>query len=170
MSTPPGTNSSPTTAPPQVSAGPPRRRPLSSEPDGSPAPAPGAERDSGTNGRTTPVAPATPEIAARDGSPKAVPKDATATAADQNADQDGKLTVQQSPPRQLRGAAARVVANMQASLSVPTATSVRAVPAKLLADNRVVINNHLRRARGGKISFTHVIGFALSGRCRTTRR
>jgi 2-oxoglutarate decarboxylase len=61
----------------------------------------------------------------------------------------------------LRGAAARVVANMQSSLSVPTATSVRAVPAKLLADNRVVINNHLRRSRGGKVSFTHVVGYAV---------
>ncbi|MDQ2708863.1 MAG: multifunctional oxoglutarate decarboxylase/oxoglutarate dehydrogenase thiamine pyrophosphate-binding subunit/dihydrolipoyllysine-residue succinyltransferase subunit, partial [Actinomycetota bacterium] len=61
----------------------------------------------------------------------------------------------------LRGSANAVVKNMQASLSVPTATSVRAVPAKLLADNRVVINNHLKRTRGGKISFTHLIGYAL---------
>jgi len=61
----------------------------------------------------------------------------------------------------LRGASARVVANMEASLAVPTATSVRAVPAKLMADNRVVINNHLRRARGGKVSFTHIIGYAM---------
>jgi 2-oxoglutarate decarboxylase len=64
----------------------------------------------------------------------------------------------QSP---LRGAAAAVVKNMNASLTVPTATSVRAVPAKLLADNRIVINNHLARSRGGKISFTHLIGYAL---------
>jgi len=61
----------------------------------------------------------------------------------------------------LRGAAARTVTNMEASLSVPTATSVRVVPAKLLIDNRVVINNHLRRSRGGKVSFTHLIGYAL---------
>jgi 2-oxoglutarate dehydrogenase E1 component len=61
----------------------------------------------------------------------------------------------------LRGAAARVVANMETSLTVPTATSVRAVPAKLISDNRVVINNHLRRARGGKVSFTHIIGYAV---------
>jgi len=61
----------------------------------------------------------------------------------------------------LRGPAARVVTNMEASLHVPTATSVRAVPAKLLIDNRIVINNHLKRARGGKVSFTHIIGFAL---------
>ena len=50
---------------------------------------------------------------------------------------------------------------METSLTVPTATSVRAVPAKLLIDNRVVINNHLHRSRGGKVSFTHIIGYAL---------
>ncbi len=61
----------------------------------------------------------------------------------------------------IRGASARVVTNMEASLAVPTATSVRAVPAKLLIDNRIVINNHLARSRGGKVSFTHIIGFAL---------
>jgi 2-oxoglutarate dehydrogenase E1 component len=61
----------------------------------------------------------------------------------------------------LRGSAARIVANMQSSLSVPTATSVRSVPAKLLADNRIVINNHLKRSRGGKVSFTHMIGYAV---------
>ena len=44
----------------------------------------------------------------------------------------------------LRGAAAAIAKNMDASLTVPTATSVRAVPAKLLADNRIVINNHLQ--------------------------
>ncbi|MDP4804766.1 MAG: multifunctional oxoglutarate decarboxylase/oxoglutarate dehydrogenase thiamine pyrophosphate-binding subunit/dihydrolipoyllysine-residue succinyltransferase subunit [Candidatus Nanopelagicales bacterium] len=61
----------------------------------------------------------------------------------------------------LKGPAARVVANMDASLSVPTATSVRAVPAKLMIDNRVVINNNLARGRGGKVSYTHLIGWAL---------
>jgi 2-oxoglutarate dehydrogenase E1 component len=61
----------------------------------------------------------------------------------------------------LRGAAARTAANMAASLSVPTATSVRAIPAKLLVDNRIVINNHLGRGRGGKVSFTHLIGYAI---------
>ncbi|MGI9197315.1 MAG: multifunctional oxoglutarate decarboxylase/oxoglutarate dehydrogenase thiamine pyrophosphate-binding subunit/dihydrolipoyllysine-residue succinyltransferase subunit [Candidatus Nanopelagicales bacterium] len=61
----------------------------------------------------------------------------------------------------LRGPAARVVDNMESSLAVPTATSVRGVPAKLLMDNRVVINNHLARGRGGKVSFTHLIGYAV---------
>ncbi len=61
----------------------------------------------------------------------------------------------------LKGMAKSLATNMDASLSVPTATSVRTVPAKLLIDNRIVINNHLKRARGGKVSFTHLIGWAL---------
>ncbi|MGV4929098.1 multifunctional oxoglutarate decarboxylase/oxoglutarate dehydrogenase thiamine pyrophosphate-binding subunit/dihydrolipoyllysine-residue succinyltransferase subunit [Streptomyces sp. BHT-5-2] len=61
----------------------------------------------------------------------------------------------------LRGPSAAVAKNMSASLELPTATSVRAVPVKLLFDNRIVINNHLKRARGGKVSFTHIIGYAM---------
>ncbi len=62
----------------------------------------------------------------------------------------------------LRGGAARVVANMTSSLSVPTATSFRVVPAKLLEINRVILNNQLARSgSAGKVSFTHVIGWAI---------
>ena len=61
----------------------------------------------------------------------------------------------------IRGVGARVVQSMEASLTVPTATSVRAVPAKLMIDNRTVINNNLARGRGGKVSFTHIIGYAM---------
>jgi 2-oxoglutarate dehydrogenase E1 component len=61
----------------------------------------------------------------------------------------------------LRGAAGRIVANMEASLGVPTATSVRSVPAKLLEVNRTIVNNQLFRTTGGKVSFTHLIGFAV---------
>ncbi|MFF0815454.1 multifunctional oxoglutarate decarboxylase/oxoglutarate dehydrogenase thiamine pyrophosphate-binding subunit/dihydrolipoyllysine-residue succinyltransferase subunit [Rhodococcus sp. NPDC003318] len=61
----------------------------------------------------------------------------------------------------LRGAAAAVARNMSASLEIPTATSVRAIPAKLMFDNRIVINNHLARTRGGKVSFTHLLGYAI---------
>ncbi|MBP2366072.1 multifunctional oxoglutarate decarboxylase/oxoglutarate dehydrogenase thiamine pyrophosphate-binding subunit/dihydrolipoyllysine-residue succinyltransferase subunit [Pseudonocardia parietis] len=76
-------------------------------------------------------------------------------AAKPSQDGDGSTTTP------LRGAANAIAKNMTASLELPTATSVRAVPAKLLADNRIVINNHLKRTRGGKLSFTHLIGYAL---------
>ncbi|WP_066295520.1 multifunctional oxoglutarate decarboxylase/oxoglutarate dehydrogenase thiamine pyrophosphate-binding subunit/dihydrolipoyllysine-residue succinyltransferase subunit [Arthrobacter luteolus] len=68
--------------------------------------------------------------------------------------EDDKVTI-------LRGPAKAIATNMDLSLSVPTATTVRAVPAKLLIDNRIVINSHLERARGGKISFTHLLGYAI---------
>ena len=62
----------------------------------------------------------------------------------------------------LRGASASIVKNMEASLAVPTATSVRIIPAGLLEVNRRVANNYLVRVqRQGKISFTHLIGWAL---------
>jgi 2-oxoglutarate dehydrogenase E1 component len=61
----------------------------------------------------------------------------------------------------LRGAAAAIVKNMAESLEVPTATSVRTMPAKLLEENRRIINDYLARGRGGKVSFTHIIGWAI---------
>ncbi|QAY60681.1 multifunctional oxoglutarate decarboxylase/oxoglutarate dehydrogenase thiamine pyrophosphate-binding subunit/dihydrolipoyllysine-residue succinyltransferase subunit [Microbacterium protaetiae] len=61
----------------------------------------------------------------------------------------------------LRGMTKTLAANMDQSLTVPTATSVRTIPAKLMIDNRIVINNHLARSRGGKVSFTHLIGWAM---------
>jgi multifunctional 2-oxoglutarate metabolism enzyme len=64
-------------------------------------------------------------------------------------------------PVPMRGATARIVENMEASLAVPTATSVRTVPAKLLEVNRQILNNHLARTGGDKVSFTHLISYAV---------
>ena len=61
----------------------------------------------------------------------------------------------------IRGVGARIVSNMEASLAVPTATSFRDVPAKLLEVNRKVINGHLGRKMVRKVSFTHLIGYAV---------
>jgi 2-oxoglutarate dehydrogenase E1 component len=61
----------------------------------------------------------------------------------------------------LRGAAARIVENMVASLGVPTATSMHPTPAKVIEVNRTIINEHLARTTGKKISFTHLIAFAV---------
>ena len=89
------------------------------------------------------------------------PARASVDTADGAAPVTGAPAADEAKPTVIRGVAARIAQNMDASLSVPTATSVRAVPAKLLVDNRIVINNHLARGRGGKVSFTHLIGYAL---------
>jgi 2-oxoglutarate dehydrogenase E1 component len=102
---------------------------------------------------TPPTAPATPSTTA----PATSPAAASAPAAPAEA---------QAPPPSaegevIRGAGARIAKNMVASLEVPTATSFREVPAKLLEVNRSVINGYLGRTRGGKVSFTHLIGYAV---------
>jgi multifunctional 2-oxoglutarate metabolism enzyme len=61
----------------------------------------------------------------------------------------------------LRGVAARIAENMDLSLAVPTATSVRRIPAKLLEENRRIVNRYLQSRQGGKVSFTHLIGWAI---------
>jgi 2-oxoglutarate dehydrogenase E1 component len=78
------------------------------------------------------------------------------------------LTLDGEQPQTLRGVAKATATNMEASLRVPTATSVRTVPAKLLEVNRQILNNHLARTRGGKVSFTHIIGYAVLQAVRTT--
>ncbi|ONI84339.1 alpha-ketoglutarate decarboxylase [Actinosynnema sp. ALI-1.44] len=122
-----------------------------------------------TNGQA-PAAPkaAAPQAAApKAAQPKAAapssapPKPTKAAAAAPAAKKPEPAKADGDTSKPIRGAAAAIAKNMEQSLTVPTATSVRAVPAKLLFDNRVVINNRLRRTRGGKISFTHLIGYAL---------
>src|SRR5205807_9194128 len=61
----------------------------------------------------------------------------------------------------VRGAASKIVSNMEMSLTVPTATSVRNIPVKVLEENRRVINNHLSLSGQSKASFTHIIAWAI---------
>jgi len=95
------------------------------------------------------------------GEPAPAPAPAAAPAAPSAKAEAGPVLLEGEHAEPLRGAAARIVENMEASLGVPTATSVRTMPAKLLEVNRQILNNHLGRTRGGKVSFTHLIGFAV---------
>ena len=127
-------------------------------PPGGPA-GPGTPAVTGAGGRLgsqpRPAEPAAPPGAGGTATPPAPAPPAAPAAAAAAPQLPGAAEIR------LRGAAARTAVNMAASLAVPTATSVRTVPAKLLIDNRIVINNHLGRGRGGKVSFTHLIGYAV---------
>ncbi|MDQ3129633.1 MAG: multifunctional oxoglutarate decarboxylase/oxoglutarate dehydrogenase thiamine pyrophosphate-binding subunit/dihydrolipoyllysine-residue succinyltransferase subunit [Acidobacteriota bacterium] len=61
----------------------------------------------------------------------------------------------------LVGASKKIVENMELSLTVPTATSVRSIPVKVLEENRTIINEHLKSSGRGKVSFTHLIAWAI---------
>ncbi|CAN5587405.1 multifunctional oxoglutarate decarboxylase/oxoglutarate dehydrogenase thiamine pyrophosphate-binding subunit/dihydrolipoyllysine-residue succinyltransferase subunit [soil metagenome] len=133
----------PAKAPAPIPAAPAETKPAPAQASAPAKPAPPAKTPATSNGAGAAAKPAAEKASA-----KAAPEKPAATGGgDEN--------------QILRGASAAVVRNMDASLTVPTATSVRAIPAKLLIDNRVVINNHLKRTRGGKISFTHLLGYAI---------
>jgi 2-oxoglutarate decarboxylase len=64
---------------------------------------------------------------------------------------------------EVKGAAARLASNMEQSLGVPTATTFRQVAVAVLDARRGALNHALAAAgRPEKLSFTHLIGFALA--------
>ena len=111
--------------------------------------APGAVAPAAAPAPPAPAAPAPTQPAAKAGG-----KDGKAAS-------NAKASDEEPPGQPLRGVAAKIVENMEASLEVPTATSFRDLPAKLLEINRRVVNGYLGRTRGGKVSFTQIIGFAV---------
>jgi 2-oxoglutarate decarboxylase len=61
----------------------------------------------------------------------------------------------------LRGPALRIAENMTASLAIPVATSQRVMPVKVIDENRRVINEHRSAAGQSKLSYTHLIAWAI---------
>ena len=123
-------------------------KPMTSQPGGTLPPAersaPASPAAPGTNGSATPSVPAPSEGKA----PAVAAAPSAAPAADNAAEP-------------IRGAGAAIVANMERSLSVPTATSFRNVPARLLEVNRKAINDYRSRHGLSKVSFTHIIAYAI---------
>lgn len=156
--------SAPSKSAPQASKGP-AKAPAQAAPAAKQEAAPAAKQEA------SPAAKQEPAPAAKAPAPAAKPRPASEAAEPAKGTtkpvaKDAKPTAPAAAsdePRliPLRGIPAATAKNMDLSLTVPTATSIRTLPVKLLWDNRTVINNHLARARGGKVSFTHLIGYAL---------
>jgi len=110
-----------------------------------------------TEHRARPPEPQVPEdeVAAAPSAPGPVSIPAAAT----SRSPDGSTNGQAGRP--LSRADAVLAERMEDSLSVPTATSVRVIPAKLLEVNRYILNNHQTRSRSKKVSFTHLLGWAV---------
>ena len=127
-------------------------------PTSAPAPAPAVSMADDPSPVTSPIAKTTSIAPKEQPIPAEAPTSPTAIITTVEDSAEEAPSDQVNP---LKGMAKALAANMDQSLTVPTATSVRTVPAKLMIDNRIVINNHLRRARGGKVSFTHLIAWAM---------
>jgi 2-oxoglutarate dehydrogenase E1 component len=61
----------------------------------------------------------------------------------------------------MRGIPAKIAENMVNSLTIPTATSQRIVPVRVLDENRQLINEQRALTGKSKISYTHLIGWAI---------
>jgi len=69
-----------------------------------------------------------------------------------------------APPQNLqplRGIAAKIAENMNASVTIPLATSQRIIPVKVMDENRRIINQHRTLVGKSKVSYTHLIGWAI---------
>ncbi len=61
----------------------------------------------------------------------------------------------------LRGTAGRIAENMAASVSIPLATSQRTIAVKVMDENRRIINQHRAVLGLSRVSYTHLIGWAV---------
>ncbi|MEX0593834.1 MAG: multifunctional oxoglutarate decarboxylase/oxoglutarate dehydrogenase thiamine pyrophosphate-binding subunit/dihydrolipoyllysine-residue succinyltransferase subunit [Balneolaceae bacterium] len=106
----------------------------------------GGKEESVTDTESTPHAPAkkTP--------PKRTTKEAEKTSV---AKPEGSET------ETIKGVAAKIAENMDQSLAIPTATSLRVLPVKMLTEDRALVNRHLLQRGEPKASFTHFIGWAV---------
>ncbi|MGI8732335.1 MAG: multifunctional oxoglutarate decarboxylase/oxoglutarate dehydrogenase thiamine pyrophosphate-binding subunit/dihydrolipoyllysine-residue succinyltransferase subunit [Pyrinomonadaceae bacterium] len=118
--------------------------------DGHAAPAAeSSENGQGAVVQTRTAEPATPAVSQAAAAPAAEPRTTAPPLEDD---------VEATP---IRGAALKIVENMEASVFVPTATSQRRIPVKLLDENRRIINKYLEENDRGKASYTHLIAWAM---------
>jgi len=94
----------------------------------------------------------------------------TKTKSQQNQKQKSQSSLKLSPsfeisdedePQLITGVGAKIIENMNNSLTIPTATSLRTISVKLLEENRRIINQQLKRLYNRKLSFTHIVAYAL---------
>ncbi|HEY4558415.1 MAG TPA: multifunctional oxoglutarate decarboxylase/oxoglutarate dehydrogenase thiamine pyrophosphate-binding subunit/dihydrolipoyllysine-residue succinyltransferase subunit [Enteractinococcus sp.] len=119
---------------------------------------PAKSEPAATSGNST--KPPKPKVRRAEESPVAITSEPSIAAREERAKEEAEEEKEDEWIR-LRGMSQAIANNMDASLSMPTATTVRDMPVKVLVDNRTVINNHLQRTRGGRVSFTHLIGYAV---------
>lgn len=113
-----------------------------------------------TGGDGTATAPVTTGAPTATTTSAAAGQSAAATQAPQ-AQSTPTATVAPPEATPIRGGALKIVENMETSLGVPTATSQRRVPVKVLDENRRVINKYLSEQGRSKASYTHLVAWAI---------
>ncbi|HEY1215259.1 MAG TPA: 2-oxo acid dehydrogenase subunit E2, partial [Bryobacteraceae bacterium] len=141
---------------------PPTEEPPREEPPSPPTPTPQESQGSPSpltnNGSTAPASVANSASAAL---PNTASTAVTTTTPTAPAKQPAKAVGATDQLIPLRGAAARIAENMTASLSIPVATSQRQIPVRVIEENRNTINQQRALQGRGKLSFTHLIAWAI---------
>ncbi|MBV9296047.1 MAG: multifunctional oxoglutarate decarboxylase/oxoglutarate dehydrogenase thiamine pyrophosphate-binding subunit/dihydrolipoyllysine-residue succinyltransferase subunit [Acidobacteriaceae bacterium] len=104
---------------------------------------------------------ASPSLPAENGAANTAPTAVAKTTSSPPAAPESKTVGANDQLIPLRGAAARIAENMIASLSIPVATSQRQIPVRVIEENRSVINKHRALQARSKLSFTHLIAWAI---------
>ncbi|MCW9708371.1 multifunctional oxoglutarate decarboxylase/oxoglutarate dehydrogenase thiamine pyrophosphate-binding subunit/dihydrolipoyllysine-residue succinyltransferase subunit [Fodinibius salsisoli] len=103
------------------------------------------------------------EEAEQNGAPaassKPAPSEVKKKPADKEKEQD--KVIKGAQLEQIKGVSSKIVENMDESLNIPTATSVRVLPMKMLIEDRAIINRQLLQRDEPKSSFTHYIAWAI---------
>ena len=101
------------------------------------------------------------EAGARNSAPAEAPARPAAKERPQTEDESEVALPEGAEAERIKGVAQKIVENMDLSLQVPTATSLRVLPVKMLAEDRQIINRHLLQRGEPKATFTHFIGWAI---------
>ncbi len=149
------------------SGDPPSEEPPREEPPSEPAPKPQEAKQAPASLASTPLTsngtttPATVANSASAALPQPTSTAVATTTPSQPAKQPAKAIGANDQLIPLRGAAARIAENMTASLAIPVATSQRQVPVRVIEENRNTINKQRALQGRGKLSFTHIIAWAI---------
>ncbi|MDG5768028.1 multifunctional oxoglutarate decarboxylase/oxoglutarate dehydrogenase thiamine pyrophosphate-binding subunit/dihydrolipoyllysine-residue succinyltransferase subunit [Balneolales bacterium ANBcel1] len=116
-------------------------------------------------GKKTPSEPSDlPKRPKNDKAPAADQKTSAKSGAREKTDQRGDDTESESEDfeyKPLKGVAVKLAENMSQSLEVPTATSLRVIPVKMLMEDRRIINSYLEKRLQPKATLTHFIAWAI---------
>jgi multifunctional 2-oxoglutarate metabolism enzyme len=115
--------------------------------------------DAGAQASAQPGAPSRPAPLEVPSEPAPAPSPTARTAAVSPGPDSTPTAGEQLVP--LRGAAGRIAANMAASVAIPLATSQRTIAVKVMDENRRIINQHRGLLGKSKVSYTHLIGWAI---------
>lgn len=109
---------------------------------------------------TKPISESPPVVETKPSAPPAYVATATTASPAKKVDTT-PINLEKFDYEKIRGISAKIVSNMEESVEIPTATSLRVLPVKMLIEDRTIINRHLENRGDNKATFTNFIVWAV---------